>query len=146
MGDVMKKSYSLFAAIVVMLLLAGCTAAKNIENSKNLRVGMTKAQVLEVMGRPVEDEAYCKPDVWFYFVESVWMDGLTTRDECMPLVFENGKLIGWGNNFYTRHSTVGVRRNAAELKVAQAEAKKKAAAQKKAPAKKKTATPKKSTK
>ena len=111
----MKKSYSLFAAIAVMLLLAGCTAAKNIENSKNLRVGMTKAQVLEVMGRPVEDEAYCKPDVWFYFVESVWMDGLTTRDECMPLVFENGKLAGWGNHFYALYKSRGVR-NASEIK------------------------------
>ena len=130
----MKKLFFAFAAVLFLLVSSGCTAAKNIENSKRLRVGMTKAQVLEVMGRPIEDEAYCKPDVWFYFIETVWADGLTTRDECMPLVFENGKLIGWGNSFYTRHSTFGVRRNAAELKAAQKEAAAKKAAKK--PAKK----------
>ena len=58
---------------------------------------MTKAQVLAIMGEPVKDEIFTKPDVWFYFIEPVWVDGLTTEDECMPLVFENGKLVGWGN-------------------------------------------------
>ena len=62
----MKKLFFAFAAVLFLLVSSGCTAAKNIENSKRLRVGMTKAQVLEVMGRPIEDEAYCKPDVWFY--------------------------------------------------------------------------------
>ncbi|MPM73683.1 hypothetical protein SDC9_120665 [bioreactor metagenome] len=88
---------------------AGCAsmpwneAAHNIENSKELRVGMTKSEVLEVMGEPVSDETFSTPDVWYYFIQSVWMDGLTTEDECMPLVFEEGKLIGWGNPFYTQY-------------------------------------------
>ncbi|MBQ7396381.1 MAG: DUF3192 domain-containing protein [Lentisphaeria bacterium] len=113
----MKKFTLLFSTFFALLLLVGCTAARNIENSKKLRAGMTKNQVLAIMGRPIEDEAYCKPDVWFYHVETIWADGLDTRDECMPLVFENGKLVGWGNNFYTRYSTRGVR-NASEIKAA----------------------------
>ena len=108
-------SLLMFAVFSALLLLTGCASSKNLENSRKLRVGMTKAQVLEVMGRPLEDEIFCKPDVWFYQIETIWADGLTTMDECMPLVFENGKLSGWGNSFYTRYGTRGIR-NVSEIK------------------------------
>lgn len=103
------RKFFLIGTAVLLVGASGCAympwneASCNIDNSKNLRVGMTKNEVLEVMGEPVSDETYSTPDIWFYFVQSVWMDGLTTEDECMPLVFENGKLIGWGNPFYTRY-------------------------------------------
>ena len=95
-------------------MFSGCTAAKNIENSKQLRAGMSKSRVLEIMGEPLTEEEYNTPDVWYYYVETVWLDGLTTRDECMPVVFENGKLVGWGNRFYTQYRSRGVR-NAREI-------------------------------
>ena len=92
------------------LLFAGCEsvnpykiAQKNVENSKRLRVGMTKAQVLEIMGEPEKDESFNRPDVWFYYFETNWLDGFVTEDECFPLIFKDGKLIGWGNSFYTRY-------------------------------------------
>ncbi len=94
-------------ALVLCIAGAGCALfpwgerARNVENSKQLRIGMTKAEVLEVMGEPVSDETYCKPDVWYYYVETVWHDGLVTEDECIPLVFRSGRLIGWGNLFYS---------------------------------------------
>lgn len=90
-------------------LSAGCTllpwneAAYNIENSKKLRVAMTKNEVLEVMGQPLAGATFATPDVWYYFTQTVWMDGLNTEDECMPVVFEDGKLVGWGNPFYTQY-------------------------------------------
>lgn len=99
-----------FAALLALFAAAyGCamnpwyTASRNIDNSKRLRVGMTKSEVLEVMGKPLADELFCKPDCWYYYIEPVWVDGLTTEDECMPLVFENGKLVGWGRGFYVRY-------------------------------------------
>ena len=92
------------------LLFAGCEsvnpvkiAQKNVENSKRLRVGMTKAQVLEIMGEPVKNESFNRPDIWFYYFETNWLDGFVTEDECFPLLFQDGKLIGWGNSFYTRY-------------------------------------------
>ena len=96
----------IFAAVLVCTVLCGCTTAgddaqKNVANSKSLRVGMTKQQVLEIMGEPLKDEVFCQPDLWYYYTGTVWADGLITADECTPLVFENGKLIGWGNNFLT---------------------------------------------
>ena len=99
----MKRLGSALAAALLALFVTGCVteAARNVENSKRLRVGMTKAQVLEIMGKPVQEE-FSTPDRWYYFVESVWTDGLTTEEECMPLIFEKGRLIGWGNRFYSR--------------------------------------------
>ena len=92
------------------VLFAGCTAVnpmqrakENIENSKRLRVGMTKAQVLEIMGEPVKNESFNRPDLWYYYSDMNWFDGLVTEDECFPLVFKDGKLIGWGNSFYTKY-------------------------------------------
>ena len=101
----MKKIIMLLAAV---MLAAGCsvnpfkTARLNVENSKKLRVGMTKAEVLAIMGEPAKDEAFHRPDIWFYYFNMNWGDGFVTEDECFPLVFENGKLAGWGNAYYTR--------------------------------------------
>ena len=105
----MKRSFLGIAAILAgaICLLAvsgGCSTPwgvirRNKENSRNLRVGMTKEQVKKVMGEPITDEKFCEPNIWYYYIDMVWGDGLVTEDECMPLIFENGKLIGWGNDF-----------------------------------------------
>ena len=98
----------LLAAALFCCLFSGCTmpwteAQNNLDNSKRLRVGMTKSEVLKIMGQPLRDETFCKPDIWYYYVEQIWADGLIAEEECMPLVFENGKLAGWGNHFLTRY-------------------------------------------
>ncbi len=92
-------------AIITCTLLSSCayfSQYSNIRDSRDLRIGMTKQQVLDIMGEPLRDQKFGKPDVWFYYVDTVWHDFLTTEDECMPLVFENGTLIGWGNDFYNQ--------------------------------------------
>lgn len=100
--------YLLFGTVFALVCLCGCTvipfktAKINVENSKKLRVGMTKHEVLAVMGEPLRDETFCKPDIWFYYFDTNWFDGFVTEDECFPLVFKDGKLLGWGNEFYTR--------------------------------------------
>ncbi len=106
----MKRNFStvavLLSAAVMLLSVVGCSltpwgvAKRNIENSRELRVGMTKGEVLEIMGEPIRNERFCNPNLWYYYIEMVWGDGLITEEECMPLVFEGGKLIGWGNDFY----------------------------------------------
>ncbi len=101
----MKQISAIFAAFIAVLLLTGCgwiEGSRNLENARSLRVGMTKKQVLAIMGEPIRNEIFAKPDVWYYFIQTVWMDGLTTEDECMPLVFRNGILVGWGNEYYAR--------------------------------------------
>ena len=97
------------AAAAVMFCTAGCdslnpytVAERNVNNSKRLRVGMTKAEVLAIMGEPLKNETFSQPDLWFYYFDADWLDGLTTEEECFPLIFREGKLIGWGNRFYTK--------------------------------------------
>jgi len=105
----MMKRILAFAAI--LLVAAGCSwmpwerARINVDNSKQLRVGMTKTEVLEIMGEPIGDEVFCRPDVWFYYISTEWADGLVTEDECLPLVFEKGVLVGWGRAFYAKYRT-----------------------------------------
>ncbi len=94
----------LFAAAIA----GGCSinpwhiAKTNVENSKQLRVGMTKAEVLAIMGEPVKNETFNRPDTWFYYFNMNWFDGFITEDECFPVVFKDGKLAGWGHIYYTR--------------------------------------------
>ena len=105
----MKKIIRLFSILLFTVILAGCSwkeINRNIENSRRLRVGMTKEQVLEIMGEPLKEVSFHEENVWHYFVRINWYDGLYTRDECMPLVFKDNKLIGWGNEFKARLDTV----------------------------------------
>ena len=105
----MKKIIRLFSILLFTVILAGCSwkeINRNIENSRRLRVGMTKEQVLEIMGEPLKEVSVHEENVWHYFVRINWYDGLYTRDECMPLVFKDNKLIGWGNEFKARLDTV----------------------------------------
>ena len=106
MRNFFRKAFGGMAVLAVLFAAAGCSAPwkeieRNVDNAKNLRVGMTKSEVLEIMGEPVSDESYCTPDVWFYYINTIWHDGLVTEDECLPLVFHEGRLAGWGNRFYT---------------------------------------------
>lgn len=84
-----------------MFLLVSCTDAyRNRQNAEKLKIGMTKDEVVAIMGEPIKDERYCKPDVFFYYADPQWSDGNMTSDECMPLVFEKDKLVGMGKDFY----------------------------------------------
>jgi len=97
----MKK---LIFVIFLISLLAGCGPMKGIEASRNrnrlanLKVGITKAEVREIMGNPYKNEFYENAEIWFYITE--WQrDGYTTSDEMTPLVFKDERLIVWGSSF-----------------------------------------------
>lgn len=105
----MKKIVRFFSLVLFTVILSGCSWSeinRNVENSKQLRVGMTKEQVLQIMGEPLKSASFHEENVWHYFVRINWYDGLYTRDECMPLVFKDNKLIGWGNEFKARLDNV----------------------------------------
>ena len=73
----------------------------NRENLSKLRVGMTKKEVRNIMGEPMSEEVYNTSNHWFYYTRTRWSDGMATRDECTPLVFDEfGILRGWGTVFY----------------------------------------------
>jgi len=98
----MKKALLLLAA----LSLCGCAcysaARKNNQLMLTLNIGQTTQEVTKIMGNPVRNEKYSSAggvvDVWYYRTDCdlwAWDD-----DDLTPMVFKNGKLAGWGQNFY----------------------------------------------
>ena len=102
-----KRGLLIAAAVVAIIGLTSCTQFSNREHAKELRLGMTKDEVLKVMGEPLTDKKYHRPDVWFYYIEMRWWwDFQATRDECLPVVFKDGVLVGWGNEYYYKNIEV----------------------------------------
>ena len=103
---VMRRT-AVLASLLPLLCLQGCFSGDasdaNLKNSSKLRSGMTKAEVRQIMGSPLSDERFCKPDVWYYYIRQEWADGMISEDECLPLVFKDGKLLGWGHTFLAGH-------------------------------------------
>ncbi len=72
-----------------------------------LKLGITRDEVLALLGSPditeakIEDGATIQ--VMFYRTHHVRADGLTTQDECTPLLFENDKLVAWGDGAYSSY-------------------------------------------
>ncbi len=104
-----------FIAIASLFLLLGACAGSpyrtGIEAQQNragllkLNVGLTKEQVLGVMGSPYKTEMYMvdgKPtEFWLYLTEGRSInDSRLTDANFTPLAFENGVLKGWGRNYY----------------------------------------------
>jgi len=99
----------LLAVVVATGLLAALTACgtatidRNLAGIGRLRQGMTKTEVEAIMGAPLTGEVYHEPDIWYYYTCRRWADGAITRDECTPVVFADGRVIGWGQDFLKRH-------------------------------------------
>jgi hypothetical protein len=56
------------------------------------------------MGIADFNEFYIKGEdtyqVLYYRTQHIDGDGVTTKDECTPLVFKNSALLGWGETIY----------------------------------------------
>lgn len=92
--------------------------AKSQEQNRNhlaqLTLGMSKDQVMTLMGTADFSEAYQNNSakegaqssaptnvlVLFYRTQRTNGDGKTTKDECTPVVLANDTLIGWGETAY----------------------------------------------
>ena len=123
--------------LFLLMVLAGCATvslqdvtAVNRQNLLRLSIGMSKNEVLNVMGTetktakvalhqygnwaetPVENMKINNPyrseilqskdktfEVLYYVTDVRKSDINTSEDELTPLVFDNGKLIGWGWSF-----------------------------------------------
>ena len=113
----MKKAL----ALLLCLGLFGCASmdairTTNRENLNKLSIGMTKSEVLSLMGtetiktmvqtitNPYKTEILQGKngktlEVLYYYTEIKRTDDIITDDSLTPLVFDNGKLIGWGWSF-----------------------------------------------
>jgi outer membrane protein assembly factor BamE (lipoprotein component of BamABCDE complex) len=86
----------------VWLIVAGCSGLPSGAGSKtmSLEMGMDKAKVQEVMGKPGKTEAYqaggAVLEAWFY--SSCAFSGCSDLGY-IALDFKDGKLVGWGDRF-----------------------------------------------
>ena len=116
----MRKNLCL---VLAMLLFFSCGIATrnfrdlNRKNMLSLSIGMEKADVLRVMGNrqvkdlqlgtltnPYKSEIFKAQEkifeVWYYYTDRTVADGMISDGELTPVVFENEKLVGWGDGFF----------------------------------------------
>ena len=92
---------------IVLSLPLACTSAatRNLTNIQRLRLDMSRAQVVAVMGAPEGVEAARLEDgtsleVLYYITENPPGPTPWSKRLCTPLVIVAGKLIGWGTDFW----------------------------------------------
>ena len=77
---------------------------ENRHKLTQLQPNMSFVEVKTIMGIPDFNEVYDKNgetiQVLFYRTQRTKKDGLTTKDECTPLIFKENKLVSWGENAY----------------------------------------------
>jgi hypothetical protein len=108
-GDVMKQKriWLLVAELALICVLVGCAPAQR-EKLNLLEVGMTKREVLKVMGTPYKTEAKGENEWLLYKTGDQWhvntlVGGYGRRPErawLTPLQMQNGKLLRWGGNLW----------------------------------------------
>lgn len=78
----------------------------NKEKIATLELGDSYNSVKNTMGTPDLNEAFEDNgetvQVLFYRTKHVHSDSQTTKDECTPLIFKNGKLVGFGHKAYNK--------------------------------------------
>lgn len=116
----MKKILLLATLLSSSALLSGCVISvgdsesgsyhqsdwqKREENNRrhiaNLETGMQYQDVTRKMGiadfsELVQTESGSQNRILYYRTQRLSDDGVTTKDECTPLVFVDGQLVGWG--------------------------------------------------
>lgn len=121
----MKKSMlALLIALPLTATLSGCVVAvggdghddndysftyedkahKNRDSLTKLQPQMTLSDVQHLMGVPDFNELYDKDgesiQVLYYRTQRTQKDGLTTKDECTPLILKKNSLSSWGATAY----------------------------------------------
>lgn len=86
--------------------------AYNSEKLNELDLGQSLSDVKMLFGKADFSEAKtvksAKLQVLFYRTHHEKSDGVTTKEECTPLIFENDRLIAWGADTYKQYLDAGI--------------------------------------
>jgi outer membrane protein assembly factor BamE (lipoprotein component of BamABCDE complex) len=80
--------------------VVGCglvTANRNRDALLSLQVGMSRDEVINMMGQPSKREAYGSTEYLLYKTDTT---GQSERADFTPVAITNGKVVGWGRNYY----------------------------------------------
>lgn len=112
------KTTRLLVVLPLIASLSGCVIAfgdtggmnsskeetRNLQKINSLSLGGNYNEIRDEMGTPTFSEAFTAGNaeirVLFYRTQHQHSDGETTRDETTPLVFKDGKLLGYGQKIY----------------------------------------------
>jgi hypothetical protein len=119
-----KKIQVISLASLLMVSLSGCVIAigdddynnndnqhsnwesrekNNRAHIQSMEIGASYLAITNKMGIADFNEVISgnanNYQVLYYRTQRQDSDGVTTKDECTPLVFSNGELIGWGMSF-----------------------------------------------
>ena len=85
--------------------------AYNSQKISDLVLGQDITSVKTLLGKADFSEAKrlkeTQLQVLFYRTHHEKSDGVTTKEECTPLIFENGQLIAWGQDTYKQYLDSG---------------------------------------
>jgi hypothetical protein len=93
----------LVAAAIVGLLLAGCgyvVGEANRTKLNSVQVGMSRDELLAIMGAPSKREAYGRTEFLMYRTPLTNPVGINEQDFFTPVAIVDGRVVGWGRNYY----------------------------------------------
>lgn len=87
--------------VLLAVLTAGCGLFESqpTNNFRQLSVGQTKAEVLQLLGEPYKTESYnlgpAQMTYWFYLTGTVYYNVMDS--DLTPVAFKDDKVVGWGD-------------------------------------------------
>jgi hypothetical protein len=115
LGDILKKSVSIFILYLFAFLIIGCTSGRvayrmvnkdntNIMNLEKSKLGMTKPEVLTLMGTADKSEEFERNgvavEILYYLTSGSYSPGSGWQNiDSTPVVLEAGILKGWGKYY-----------------------------------------------
>ena len=97
------SKYRVLSGAVCLLIIGslGCRGPWDINrgNLNRLEIGMTKTEVIDVMGPPYKREVYDRTE-WLSYHTEIHHFGANSENNYTPICIEDNKLIGWGRNYY----------------------------------------------
>jgi len=85
----------------VLIALAGCVPQSEapVPKSMMLRLGMGRDEVLQLLGRPRAIETHGTVEFWLYAPDASDQQALF-----LPVGLLDGRVIGWGQDYYDKAS------------------------------------------
>ena len=82
----------------------GQKAKLNNENLARLKLGMSKDEMLEIMGTPRSSEVYQikgeKIELLSYLTKKASFEDHISQRHLTPVALQEGKIIGWGRSYF----------------------------------------------
>jgi hypothetical protein len=95
----MSRATVVTTLMILMPSLAACGLAvmqSNKSHLMNIQVGMSREELLAIMGTPGKREAYGRTEFLMYKTDV----GNSDQEIYTPIALVDGKVAGWGRNYY----------------------------------------------